>query len=70
MLSVLGWLILYNVVCKTVTLASGVNFSYSVCMMIVQNIKKPFFFVADPPPGQIAPPDRHVSINGTQQAVE
>ncbi|XP_078384969.1 far upstream element-binding protein 3-like isoform X1 [Oculina patagonica] len=24
----------------------------------------------DPPPGQIAPPDRHVSINGTQQAVE
>lgn len=24
----------------------------------------------DPPPGQIAPPDRHVSINGTQEAVE
>ncbi|XP_073243414.1 far upstream element-binding protein 1-like isoform X2 [Porites lutea] len=24
----------------------------------------------DPPPGQIAPPDRHVSINGTREAVE
>ena len=26
--------------------------------------------VLDPPPGQIAPPDRHVSINGTREAVE
>ena len=27
-------------------------------------------FVIDPPPGQIPPPDRHVSINGTREAVE
>ena len=38
--------------------------------MIVQKIDIFYLFVVDPPPGQIAPPDRHVSINGTQQAVE
>ena len=27
-------------------------------------------FVIDPPPGQMPPPDRHVSINGTREAVE